>query len=92
MVATGKDAAVFEEAERIATALDERGVEVLYDDRKASPGVKFKDAELMGMPIIVVVGRALADGIVELRDRRTGEKREIAVENIVDEAYALARP
>ena len=65
---------------------------MLYDDRKASPGVKFKDAELMGMPIIVVVGRALAGGIVELRDRRTGEKREIAVENIVDEAYALARP
>ncbi len=92
VVATGKDAAVFEEAERIATALDERGVEVLYDDRKASPGVKFKDAELMGMPIIVVVGRALADGIVELRDRRTGEKREIPVENIVDEAHALARP
>ncbi len=92
VVATGKDAAVFEEAERIATALDERGVEVLYDDRKASPGVKFKDAELMGMPIIVVVGRALADGIVEVRDRRTGEKREIPVENIVDEAHALARP
>ena len=92
VVATGKDAAVFEEAERIAAALDERGVEVLYDDRKASPGVKFKDAELMGMPIIVVVGRALADGIVELRDRRTGEKREIPVENIVDEAHALARP
>ncbi|WP_297742414.1 proline--tRNA ligase [uncultured Tessaracoccus sp.] len=92
VVATGKDAAIFEEAERIAAALDERGVEVLYDDRKASPGVKFKDAELMGMPIIVVVGRALADGVVELRDRRTGEKREIPVENIVDEAHALARP
>ena len=92
VVATGKDASIFEEAERIAEALDERGVEVLVDDRKASPGVKFKDAELLGLPIIVVVGRGFADGVVELRDRRTGEKREVAVENIVDEAFALARP
>ena len=63
------------------TALDRLGVEVLLDDRKASPGVKFKDAELLGVPWIVVVGRGWADGVVELRNRFTGETREIAVGN-----------
>ena len=52
---------------------------VLLDDRTASPGVKFKDAELLGMPLVVVVGRGWADGVVELRDRLAGEKRELAV-------------
>jgi prolyl-tRNA synthetase len=54
-----------------------RGLRVLFDDRRGvSPGVKFKDAELLGMPTIVVVGRGLADGVVEVRDRRTGERAE----------------
>ena len=52
--------------------LDEAGVRVLLDDRKASPGVKFADAEIMGMPTIVVVGRGLADGMIEVRDRPDG--------------------
>jgi prolyl-tRNA synthetase len=52
----------------------------LFDDRKASPGVKFKDAELLGMPWLVVVGRGWANGVVELRNRFTGENREIAVD------------
>jgi prolyl-tRNA synthetase len=53
---------------------------VLYDDRRGvSPGVKFKDAELLGMPTIVVVGRGLADGVVEVRDRRTGERENVPV-------------
>lgn len=91
VVATGKDQSIFAEAERIASALDEQGIEVLVDDRKASPGVKFKDAELMGMPIIIVVGRGLATGVVELRERRSGAKREVAVENIIDETLALIR-
>ena len=60
------------------TALDRLGVEVLLDDRQASPGVKFKDAELLGVPWIVVVGRGWADGVVELRNRFTGETSEIA--------------
>ena len=47
---------------------------MLLDDRKVSPGVKFKDAELIGMPTIVVVGRALADGVVEVRDRASGAR------------------
>ncbi|WP_454049155.1 proline--tRNA ligase [Cellulomonas sp. Marseille-Q8402] len=70
VVATGKDAAVFEAAESLARTLDARGVEVLYDDRpKVSPGVKFADAELLGVPLTVVVGRGLADGVVEVRPR-----------------------
>lgn len=91
ILATGKDQAVFDEADRLAEALQSHGVDVLVDDRKASPGVKFKDAELMGMPVIVVVGRGLADGVVEVRSRRSGEKREVAVADAVDEVLALAR-
>ena len=66
-------------ATELAGELDRLGLEVLLDDRKASPGVKFKDAELLGVPWIVVVGRGWADGTVELRNRFTGENREIAV-------------
>jgi len=80
IVATGKDAAVFEVADRLATDLERDGVRVLYDDRpKVSPGVKFKDAELIGIPTIVVVGKGLQDGVVEVRDRATGERESVAV-------------
>ncbi|MBK7820730.1 MAG: proline--tRNA ligase [Tessaracoccus sp.] len=88
IVATGKDQSVFDEAERIARELEANGVDVLVDDRKASPGVKFADAEIMGMPVIVVVGRGLADGVVELRDRRSGDKREVPVAEAVSETLA----
>ena len=88
VVATGKDQAVFEEAARLGGELSASGLDVLIDDRKASPGVKFADAEIMGMPVIVVVGRGLAGGVVELRDRRTGEKREVAVADAVAEVLA----
>jgi len=84
VVATGKDAAVFEAAERIATELDAAGVEVLFDDRpKVSPGVKFADAELLGVPLVVVVGRGLADGVVELRSRAGGDAQQVAVDDAV---------
>ena len=79
IVATGKDQAVFDEAARIAGELDALGIDILVDDRKASPGVKFADAEILGMPVILVIGRGLAEGKLELRDRRTGDKTEIAV-------------
>jgi prolyl-tRNA synthetase len=92
VVATGKDAEVFAAAGELTDALGARGVEVLYDDReKVSPGVKFKDAELIGVPTIVVVGRGLADGVVEVRDRRTGDRREVPVERAVDEVIAEIR-
>lgn len=83
VIATGKDAAVFEEAGRIASELSGQGLDVLLDDRKASPGVKFADSEIMGMPVIVVVGRGLADGVVEVRNRATGERTEVAVTEAV---------
>jgi prolyl-tRNA synthetase len=72
----------------LSVQLDEAGVSVLLDDRSASPGVKFADAEIMGMPTIVVVGRGLANGVVEVRDRRTGEQVEVAVEDALTEILA----
>lgn len=80
LVATGKDDTVFDAANRLAGELDAAGARVIYDDRRGvSPGVKFKDAELIGVPTIVVVGRGLADGLVEVRDRASGERREVPV-------------
>ncbi len=77
VVIANKDAQAREGAVALADELDRLGVDVLLDDRQASPGVKFKDAELLGVPRIVVVGRGWADGVVELRDRFTGETREL---------------
>ena len=80
IVATGKDEEVFVAAETLARELAAEGLDVVYDDRRGvSPGVKFKDSELIGVPTIVVVGRGLADGKVEIKDRRSGERREVAV-------------
>ena len=91
VVIANKDDAARAGALELAGELDRLGVEVLLDDRKASPGVKFKDAELLGVPWIVVVGRGWADGVVELRNRFTGETREIAVDNAAaDISAALA--
>ncbi|MCM0619601.1 proline--tRNA ligase [Nocardioides bruguierae] len=94
LVAAGKDEAIFAAADRIATELSQAGVEVLYDDRtgKISPGVKFKDAELIGVPTIVVVGKNLAtDGTVEVRDRKSGEKQALAADHVVAHLVDLVR-
>lgn len=92
IVATGKDPAVFEEAERVAAELEARGLEVLYDDRpKVSPGVKFKDAELLGVPTSVVIGRGLAEGTVEVRDRASGTIREVSPAEVVEAVLAEVR-
>ena len=88
LVVAGKDAAALEWATGLATDLDAAGVTVLLDDRKASPGVKFADAEMLGMPTSVVVGRGLADGMLELRDRKSGERRDIAVADALGEILA----
>ncbi|WP_459611573.1 proline--tRNA ligase [Corynebacterium urogenitale] len=78
VVIANKDAAAGEAAQQLAEDLSAAGLEVLFDDRpKVSPGVKFKDAELLGMPLVVVVGRGFADGKVELRNRLTGETTEL---------------
>ena len=90
VVATGKDDAVFEAAEKISADLELRGISVMIDDRRGtSPGVKFKDAELIGIPVIVVVGKALEQGNVEVRVRKSGEKSEVAVASAVDSIAAL---
>jgi len=90
VVATGKDEAVFEAAESIATTLSARGVEVVYDDRpKVSPGVKFADAELFGVPLVVVVGRGLADGVVEVRPRVGGTSEQVPLAEAPDRVAEL---
>ena len=84
-----KDAAALEAGDRIAAELSDAGLEVLFDDRpKVSPGVKFKDAELLGMPFIVILGRAFADGNVELRIRG-GETLEVPADDIVAKVQEL---
>ncbi|MFF0544425.1 proline--tRNA ligase [Nocardia thailandica] len=77
VVIANKDGAARDGAEAVVADLDAAGLEVLFDDRTASPGVKFKDAELLGMPWILVIGRGWAEGTVELRNRFTGEAEEI---------------
>ncbi|KUI26766.1 proline--tRNA ligase [Mycobacterium sp. GA-2829] len=91
VVIANKDDGARTGATELAAELDRLGLEVLLDDRKSSPGVKFKDAELLGMPWIVVVGRGWADGVVELRNRFSGEKREIAVDGAAAEILAAVR-
>jgi prolyl-tRNA synthetase len=92
IVATGKDDAPFEMAERIADELVSGGVRVLLDDRRGvSPGVKFNDAELIGVPTILVVGKRLADGVVELRNRATGDSADVPVGDSVARLIELCR-
>ena len=79
----GEDTAAV--AEELAVGLDAAGLDVMLDDRaKLSPGVRFKDAELLGVPTIVVVGKRLAEGIVEVKDRRTGEREDVAVAEVLE--------
>ena len=86
IVATGKEDEVFKAALTLAQDLEENGLRVMFDDRReASAGVKFKDAELIGIPFIVIVGKALAEGKVEFRVRSTGEKTEIELLKAVTE-------
>jgi prolyl-tRNA synthetase len=90
VVATGKDVAAFEFSDALATELQAAGVRVLYDDRTGvSPGVKFKDAELLGMPTIAVVGKNLADGEIEIRDRASGDRRSVAASEAAAELIAI---
>jgi prolyl-tRNA synthetase len=91
ILATGKGEDIFAAAEQLATELDAAGVRVLFDDRKASPGVKFNDAEVMGMPLSVVVGRGLADGLVEVRHRASGERSEVPVAEAAAHLIALVK-
>lgn len=91
LVIANKDETAREGAEGLAAQLDRAGLEVILDDRKASPGVKFKDSELIGVPLIVVVGRGWADGKVEIRDRFTGESREIDADSAIEAIISAVR-
>ncbi|MCS5726158.1 proline--tRNA ligase [Herbiconiux sp. CPCC 203407] len=83
VIATGRDAEVYEAAERVVADLEAKGLDVLFDDRpKVSPGVKFGDAELIGVPQIVIVGRGVAEGVVERWDRATGERTQVALDAV----------
>jgi len=91
VLATGKGEEVVSAATELAKALSDAGLAVLLDDRPASPGVKFADAEVLGMPTSVVVGRGLANGVVEVRDRRTGASREVPVTDAAAAVLAEVR-
>ncbi len=94
IVIANKDVGAREGAEALAVELDAHGLEVILDDRpKVSPGVKFKDSELIGVPLVVVLGRGWADGTVELKDRFTGEARDVPAESAGREVLrAVGRP
>ena len=87
LVALGaaRDARVAEESEALYGRLADAGIEVLFDDRDESPGVKLTDAELLGMPTIATVStRSLAAGGVEVTDRATGDRRVVPVDDFLD--------
>ena len=87
---SSRDEQVVEAADRLYGQLDEQGVEVLYDDRDERPGVKFKDADLIGIPVRLVVGaKSLAEGQVELSRRRDGEKILVPVDNAIEKVKEL---
>jgi prolyl-tRNA synthetase len=90
IIATGRDDEPFDVALRMSEELETSGVRVLFDDRRGvSPGVKFNDSELLGIPTIAVVGKGLADGVIELRDRKSGDQALIPVSEFVAEVVSL---
>ncbi|MBN9101945.1 MAG: proline--tRNA ligase [Pseudonocardia sp.] len=91
VVVAGKQEEIATGGAALAADLEAAGLRVLLDDRKASPGVKFADAELIGVPTIVVAGRGLATGVIEVKDRRSGERVEIPLDGAVEHLVGLAR-
>jgi prolyl-tRNA synthetase len=78
IVAAGKEDEVFEAAEKLTAEFEAAGKSVILDDRpKVSPGVKFGDAELLGVPYVIICGRGIANGEVDFWNRRTGERRAV---------------
>ena len=78
-----------ETTEKIYNKLLEEKVEVLYDDRIERPGVKFNDADLIGLPIQIIVGRKADEGIVEIKVRKTGEREEVLIENLYTKLHEI---
>ncbi len=85
-----KDQHIMDKAEEIYNLAKQLGIEVLFDDRNISPGAKFKDADLIGIPYRIVVGKALKEGSIEFQERKTGEKNLIPVEKIKEKLEELA--
>ena len=89
VIAAGKDEAAFATAESLTAAAEALGLKVMFDDRpKVSPGVKFADAELIGNPWIIICGRGVADGEVELWNRATGERSQVKIDSVLAELMA----
>jgi prolyl-tRNA synthetase len=89
IIAAGKDEVAFEAAEQLSSQAQEMGLRVMLDDRpKLSPGVKFADAELLGMPWIIICGRGVQDGEVELWNRKSGERVSVKLESALAELVA----
>ncbi len=83
VIAATKEDAVYAAADALVAELEAQRVDVLYDDRvKVSPGVKFGDAELLGVPLIVIVGKGVAEGVVELWDRATNERQSVPLAEV----------
>ena len=76
-------------AEKIYKALADARVEVLLDDRKERPGVKFKDADLLGIPVRITVGKLAGEGKVEYKLRRDADKEEITIEEAISRAIEI---
>jgi len=92
LIATGKSDEPFDYADQLALDLQAQGIRVLLDDRRGvSPGVKFNDSELIGVPTIVVVGKRLPEGFIEVKDRSTGERTDIAINDAASQISALCR-
>ena len=92
IVAAGKDDLLFDTAIELAAKLEAQSITTMVDDRRdASPGVKFKDAELIGNPVIVIIGKALAEGNVEIRVRKTGDKKEVPLTSAVSAITELLK-
>lgn len=90
IVATGKDDEPFTKALEIGSELERAGLRTLVDDRRdPSAGVKFKDAELIGIPVIVVVGKGLVNGVIEVRNRWTNTKNEVSLSSAITEIQAV---
>ena len=89
IIAAGKDELPFEAAEQLAKEAEKFNLSVILDDRaKVSPGVKFADAELIGVPWIIICGRGVADGEVELWNRRSGERVQVKLDSAIAELLA----
>jgi prolyl-tRNA synthetase len=93
VVTTGKNGDdLFVAAEKFATELESRGLTVIFDDRNGvSPGVKFKDAELLGMPVIAVVGKKFESGHIEVRERKSGIQHEVPIEDAINTVVSISK-